>query len=220
MTCDYSFWARYLCLMLIVTLTAACNGSVKTNTNFDKLCELYKDIVPQQVDLTTKEIQLIQRVEKEFPRFYKDNFQYIVSANHDQRYDFINQISLEETKKPWNCEIARTYYATEFVNLESARESVNYDRLCEIYREVVPQSIPLHQKELNIIEGVKTEFEHFHYTIFIHIATDQPAKRYDTIDQMSQAERDKPWNCGIARDYYAKEFGDLPGKTDADYKRK
>ena len=83
-------------------------------TDYDKLCQIFKDVVQEPIDLRMKEVKILERVQKELPDFFNANFVHITKAKPDMRYQFIKQLAEQETKKPWDCETIKSYYANEF----------------------------------------------------------------------------------------------------------
>jgi hypothetical protein len=108
--------ARAFFVLGFLFFAVACNGSSKTEeiTDYDKLCQIYKDVVQQPIDLSVKEMKITERVQKELPRFFKTNFVNIIKADAGQRYQFIKQLAEAETKNKWECEAIQSYYANEF----------------------------------------------------------------------------------------------------------
>jgi len=111
--------SKYYNLTLAILLlgflffSVSCKSSPQA-TDYDKLCKIYEDIVPQPIDLSTKEMKIVERVQAELPNFFNTNFVHIEKARADKRYPFIKQLAEEETKKKWDCEVMRSYYANEF----------------------------------------------------------------------------------------------------------
>ena len=107
---------RITTLLILAFAVTACDRSANAQgaTDYDKLCQIYGDIVQQPMDLSMKEMKITEQVLKEFPSFFEKNFVHISKADPDQRYQFIKQLAEEETDKTWDCEVMRSYYANEF----------------------------------------------------------------------------------------------------------
>lgn len=108
--------ASWPVFLLLAFLMSSCGDSAikQGGVDYAKLCVVYADIVKQPISLEEKENRLIETIQENYPRFFTENFQYIVQADPDQRYDFINRLALDETNKPWGCEVARAYYENAF----------------------------------------------------------------------------------------------------------
>jgi hypothetical protein len=112
----YNSLARAVFFLGLFLFAVACNGSPKTEeiTDYDKLCQIYKDVVQQPIDLSVKEMKITESVQKELPGFFNANFVNIIKADAGQRYKFIKQLAEAETKSKWECEVMQSYYANEF----------------------------------------------------------------------------------------------------------
>jgi len=99
---------------ILVLVSCGDSNSNSNIVKYEKLCDIYKEIVLKPTDLSTKEMQITERVQLELPDFYKDNFVHIAVADADQRYQFIKKLA-GETKSDWSCETIKNYYDTEFV---------------------------------------------------------------------------------------------------------
>ncbi|KPJ94066.1 MAG: hypothetical protein AMJ53_06010 [Gammaproteobacteria bacterium SG8_11] len=112
----YNSLDQAIFLLIIFFFAVACNGSAESggNSDYDKLCQIYKDITQQPIDLSEKEMKITERVQKELPQFFEANFVNIVKADAGQRYQFIKQLAEAETKNKWDCEAMRSYYAKAF----------------------------------------------------------------------------------------------------------
>lgn len=107
--------ALTILLLSFLLFSVSCKSSTQTEvTDYNKLCKIYEEIVPQSIDLSTKEMKIVERVQKELPTFFNANFVHIETADANKRYQFIKQLAEEETKKKWDCEVMRSYYANEF----------------------------------------------------------------------------------------------------------
>lgn len=102
----------FTCLLFVVS----CNGSPasQSHTDYDKLCQIYEGVVKQPIEVRMKEVKLLERVQKELPDFFNDNFVHITKAKPSMRYQFIKQLAEEETKGKWDCEVMRSYYNDAF----------------------------------------------------------------------------------------------------------
>jgi hypothetical protein len=106
----------YVALFFGICFAISCNDSPTSQsaTDYDKLCQIYKDVAHEPIDLRMKEVKILERVQKELPDFFNANFVHITKAKPDKRYQFIKQLAEQETKKSWNCETIKSYYANEF----------------------------------------------------------------------------------------------------------
>lgn len=107
---------RITILLILALALTGCDGTANAQgaTDYGKLCQIYADIVQQPIDLSMKEMKIIERVQKEFPDFFAKDFVHISKADPDRRYQFIKEVAEEEIKKAWDCDVMRSYYANLF----------------------------------------------------------------------------------------------------------
>jgi len=105
---------RVLFLSTLSFLMISCQDTNHNPATYNKLCQIYKEVVSQPVDLGIKEAKIVERVQKEFPNFFNDNFYYISTADPDRRYALIKRLAEEVSKNEWKCEIMKSYYENEF----------------------------------------------------------------------------------------------------------
>ncbi len=96
--------------ILILLSLVGCRG----NDDYQQLCLIYKGIVDQKIDLSTKEGMITEKISQIYPDFFNKNFIYIMEADSDKRYGYIKKIVEEETKQHWECKTIKRYYMTQF----------------------------------------------------------------------------------------------------------
>jgi len=111
-----NFNMRVKCIFLGSLLLISCESPVSSQaiSDYDQLCQIYREVVSRPVELRMKEAALVQRVQSELPDFFNKNFTYIVKADADQRYRFIKRLADEKLKRVWTCDVMKSYYDTEF----------------------------------------------------------------------------------------------------------
>lgn len=108
------FRAMALICTLFSSSLFADNASKFIETDYQKLCDIYKNIVDQPLDLTSKEMNLTDNVKNKLPKLFNDLFIHIIRTNADSRYQLIKQYAKQQNDIIWECEIARLYYTNEF----------------------------------------------------------------------------------------------------------
>jgi len=101
---------------LSIVISCTNNTGPLENSTFDRLCQIYEDVVQQPIDLNMKEMKITERIQKELPAFFEKSYAQLVSSDPDFRYNFIKRMADMKTKNTWECESMRAYYANEFNN--------------------------------------------------------------------------------------------------------
>ena len=110
-----TYSASIFLLLSFCAFISSCDKKVKIDSSdYEKLCNIYQEVVPQTISLTEKETKIADQVMVELPEFYQLNFIYIQQADPDKRYQFFKRLAENATKKSWTCETMKNFYAKEF----------------------------------------------------------------------------------------------------------
>jgi len=112
---DFSFVFRLILLASIIFFFSACNASSSepTSSDYDKLCDIYKNVVEEFKDTNDpliREGNLAQRIQAKIPNMM-EYFGHIISVAPEERYKLFQQIAEHQTKKKWNCPAAESFYS-------------------------------------------------------------------------------------------------------------
>jgi len=85
-----------------------------TKADYHKLCDFYKEITSKPVDIDTKEVELIDAIDRKLPDLFNVIYIHILNAPPKDRYNFIKEYSKKINKFTWKCEAAKQYYINDF----------------------------------------------------------------------------------------------------------
>jgi len=117
---DIGFIMRIFSVTVFILLSTACNASPTTqsNSDFDKLCDIYKAIAAEYKDTKDPSIRrynLALRIQTELPNI-TDDYKHIISVDRNERYQLLKQVAETRTKKQWDCPAIESYYSGENSN--------------------------------------------------------------------------------------------------------
>ncbi|HEY9052683.1 MAG TPA: hypothetical protein VIQ03_14120 [Gammaproteobacteria bacterium] len=115
----YKILSRYFFTLLITIYATFATSEAYTENNtsaidYNKLCHIYEEIIIQKIDLGSKEMEITNAVQNNFPAFFNSTYSQILWADPDKRYSFIKQLAEGHYKKPWSCDKMKSYYENEF----------------------------------------------------------------------------------------------------------
>jgi len=85
-----------------------------TKANYHELCNIYKEITKKPVDLSTREGELVETIQRELPNLFNELYNFAMYADSKDRYDFIKEYAKQANKITWECEAAKLYYINDF----------------------------------------------------------------------------------------------------------
>ena len=104
----------FICTFFSSGLFAESNTNTHNESDYIELCNIYKSIVNKPLDLISKEMKLTENVQNKLPNLFNNLYVYVLNTDADSRYEFIQKFAKLRDKHNWECEIARSYYSTQF----------------------------------------------------------------------------------------------------------
>jgi len=105
--------ARTAVVMMLPLMLAGCDTSQPDAIeDYKKLCEIYEEIVPLQIDELEKVNQIVKRVHTELPDVYP-HYAEISDMDPGDVYSTTQQIAKYETGQEWECSTMRSFYSQE-----------------------------------------------------------------------------------------------------------
>ena len=103
---------KLLVLTCMVLLCMACEkmSANQGQTDYDKLCTIYEEIVQQSIEAEAKEIKLVVEIEKQLPVFFKQHYVHLINTARNRTYGLIKQVAESNNVKDWECPVMKTYY--------------------------------------------------------------------------------------------------------------
>lgn len=103
--------------LLFTILLQSCGNLFDTteNSNYDKLCEIYQDVVKKPIAMDLKRIELYEQIENSLPVFFEKNYKYIMNSDRVERYSMIQQSAKFDGVESWECEAAKKFYSMSLV---------------------------------------------------------------------------------------------------------
>jgi len=84
-----------------------------TDDDYRELCHIYKSVINKPIDLSSKEGELVEKVERKLPVLFEELYSYVVVTDAKERFDLIKGYA-KIHKRNWECEPARQYYIRDF----------------------------------------------------------------------------------------------------------
>lgn len=112
----YIFGAIILIGILLSKSVLSGAGDDLSNSDYHKLCGIYGTVVKKSMDLSLKEMEIAESVQNKLPGLFNKLYVYVIWTNAVDRYQLIKDYAEQQNNIIWECEIARTYYASEFGN--------------------------------------------------------------------------------------------------------
>ena len=84
--------------------------SNQTQSDYEKLCEIYKEVLSKPFSPMMVGAELGERVQKEIPNVYV-HFENIANADPQKAYQLFKNIAEKETNKAWDCKIMQDFYS-------------------------------------------------------------------------------------------------------------
>lgn len=100
--------------ILLSKIVYADSENILTAADYDELCDIYKTIADKSISLSLKEMRLTENVQNKLPNLFDNLFKHIMWADAKNRYQLIRDYAKQQNNLNWKCEIAFTYYDTEF----------------------------------------------------------------------------------------------------------
>ncbi len=85
-------------------------------------------------------------------------------------------------------------------------EATSYNKICDIYKNVIKQEASLDDKEVFITKSMYEQFPDFFEGNFKYISRSDPDERYELLKSTIELNISTTWECEAARNYYATEF--------------
>jgi len=106
----------YISLLLSSNLYAgeAPTISKVTKADYLELCSIYEEITSKPVDARTKEIELVETIQRKLPDLLNEIYEFSMGAAPKDRYKLIKEHAKYRNKFTWKCEAARLYYINDF----------------------------------------------------------------------------------------------------------
>jgi hypothetical protein len=99
-------------ITLLLILLTACNGvsSNQTQSDYDKLCKIYEEVLSKPFSPVMVGAEIGERVQKEIPAVYI-HFENIANADPQKAYQLFKNVVEKETQKSWDCQIMKNFYS-------------------------------------------------------------------------------------------------------------
>jgi len=106
---------RAIFVLSIFVFAVSCNAkNSESADDFDKLCGIYNEIVPQKIDIDIKMGKLAERVNEDMPDFFKNYFSHVQRMDANKRYNYIKQSAEKAKGGKWECDVMKSFYDNNF----------------------------------------------------------------------------------------------------------
>ena len=109
---NFAILIRNIPFSLFLFVLAACNNvsSNQTQSDYDKLCKIYEDVLSKPFSPMLVGAELGERIQKEIPSVYV-HFENIANAAPKDAYKLFKNIAEKETNKAWDCKVMQDFYS-------------------------------------------------------------------------------------------------------------
>lgn len=110
----YFYISTFIIYILFSYSVLAEDGNSIRTEDYKNLCSIYEKVDKETTGLTSKEMMLTERVQKQLPELFNNLFIHIIKARSDKRYDLIKSYAQQQSNIVWDCASAHEYYANNF----------------------------------------------------------------------------------------------------------